>query len=72
MKTFYFIKSMLSMDLDEDECKEILKDVVTLWLNIRGFSATGSWVEQHKKIAGATMKSKPSLRAGLKKSRSKK
>ncbi len=64
-----FYWSMLSVDLDEDECKEILKDVVTLWLNIRGFSVTGSWVEQHKRIAGTT-KSKPSLRAGLKKSRS--
>ncbi len=67
-----FYWSMLSVDLDEADCKEILKDVVTLWLNIRGFSTTGAWVEQHKKIAGTTMKSKPSLRAGLKKSRSKK
>ncbi len=58
-----FYWSMLSVDLD---CKEILKDVVTLWLNIRGFSVTGSWVEQHKKIVGTT-KSKPRLRAGLKK-----
>ncbi len=55
-----FYWSMLSVDLNEDECKEILKDVVTLWLNIRRFSVTGSWVEQHKKIAGIA-KSKPSL-----------
>ena len=67
-----FYRSMLSVDLDDDKCKKVLKDVVTLWLNIRGFSVTGSWVEQHKKIAGKTTKSKPSLRTGLKKNRSKK
>ena len=40
--------SMLSIDLDDDESPEVLNDIITLWINIRGFSITGSWVEQRK------------------------
>lgn len=58
--------SMLCVDLDDDSSSEVLKDVLTLWINIRGFSITGSWIEQRKKLCGVTAKSKPGLRKGLK------
>ena len=58
--------SMLCVDLDDDSASEVLKDVLTLWINIRGFSITGSWIEQRKKLCGTTSKSKPGLRKGLK------
>lgn len=57
------------MDLDDDGASEVLKDVLTLWINIRGFSITGSWIEQRKKLYGITAKSKPGLRKGLKKTK---
>ena len=56
--------SMLSVDLDENDSQEVLDDILTLWLNIRGFSVTGLWVE-HKKMCGAKTKSNPGLHKGL-------
>ena len=58
---------MLYVDLSEAEANELLKDVLGLWLNIRGFSVTGLWNEQYKKLCNETTKAKPSLRKGLKK-----
>ena len=46
--------SMLCVDLDDNGASEVLKDVLTLWINIRGFSITGSWIEQCKKLCGVT------------------
>ena len=48
---------ILSVDLDDKLAKEVLQDIVTLWLNIRGFSLTGSWMERRKKLCGASSKS---------------
>lgn len=59
--------SMLSIDLDDEESPEVLNDIITLWINIRGFSITGSWAEQQKKLSDTATKSKPGLRKGLKK-----
>lgn len=57
-----------SIDLTEEESMELLRDVVQLWFNIRGFSITGLWNEQYKRITNESSKSKPGLRKGLKKS----
>ena len=51
---------ILSVDLDSKLAKEVLQDIVTLWLNIRGL--TRSWMERRKKLCGA------SSRSGLRKS----
>ena len=64
--------SMLSIDLDDEESPEVLNDIITLWINIRGFSITGSWVEQQKKVSDTATKSKPGLRKGLKRGKTSK
>lgn len=58
--------SILTIDLEEQESTELLNDILTLWLTIRGFSISGAWIEQHKKISGETSKSKPGLCKGFK------
>lgn len=57
---------MVSVDIDSDSSCEILCDIVKLWLNIRGFSLVGSWVEQRKRLGN--MGSKSGLRKSLKNS----
>ncbi len=57
---------MLSVDISDDSSHEILRDIVKLWLNIRGFSLIGSWVEQRKKLGKAGRKC--GLRKSLKNS----
>ena len=61
-----FYWTMLSVDIDsEQESVELLKEIVELWLTIRGFSITGQWMEIYKYSAKTTKKSK-SLRKTLK------
>lgn len=44
-----FYWSMLALDIDEeDKSTNLLKDIVNLWLNIRGFSAVHAIVEESK------------------------
>lgn len=59
--------STVSIDLSEAESLELLRDIVHLWLNIRGFSVVGTWNEQYKRLNNETMKSQPGLRKSLKK-----
>ena len=54
-------------DTTEQDSLELLKDIVELWTNIRGFSITGRWNEECKRLSRDTSKSKPGLRKGLKK-----
>ena len=63
-----FLWALLSCDIrEEDHVIILLKDIINLWLTIRGFSVAGTWLEQHKeKIKTNTKKSK-GLRGGLKK-----
>ena len=42
---------MLSADIgDEEESVELLRDIVELWLTIRGFSIAGQWMEIHLRL----------------------
>ena len=50
----------------EQDALELLKDIVQLWLTIRGFSISKSWLEDYKREAQGTTKKK-SLRKELKK-----
>ena len=62
-----FLWSMLSIDItDQNDSLHLLSNIAELWITIRGFSMTGSWIDQYKKEAKKTVKRKKSLRKGLK------
>ena len=67
MKIFFFYWSVLSVDVDDKHATELLQDIIELWLNIRGFSIAGSWMEQYKKACATSTKSQPGLCKGFKK-----
>ena len=53
-----FYWSILSIDLDiEHNAALLLKEIVKLWLTIRGFSVAGQWLEIYKNRALTTKKS---------------
>ncbi len=59
--------SMQSVDIPcEDDCKELLSNIIELWLTIRGFSLAKTWLEQYKQEARTTSKKAAGLRRGLK------
>ena len=53
--------SMVYVSLTEEEACELLSDILNLWLTVRGFSVTGSWNEQYKKLCNETTKAKAGL-----------
>ena len=46
---------------------ELLKMIVTYWLDIRGFSYAKQWIEDYKIILSTETKKKKSMRKELKK-----
>ena len=62
-----FYWSLISVDVDDRHSPELLQDILDHWLTIRGFSITGCWLEQYKRIRGKSSKCEPALRKGLKK-----
>ena len=63
---FYWI--MLSTDIQDEQIgQNLLREIIELWLTIRGFAVACEWMEMYKRCASkATKKSKP-LRKSLKK-----
>ena len=62
-----FYWSMLSIDIDtEHNAALLLKEIVELWLTIRGFSIAGQWLEMYKNDKALTTKKSKSLRKTLK------
>lgn len=60
--------SGLSADITDDQhSKELLREIVGLWLNIRGFSISKSWIEDYKQEMCISNARKKSLRKELKK-----
>lgn len=60
--------SLLSTDISsEEESMELLRYIVNLWLNIRGFSISKAWIEEYKCALKDTTAKKKSLRKELKK-----
>lgn len=59
--------SMVSVDIaDEQHAIQLLKEIIGLWVTIRGFSIAGAWLEDYKqKSKSSVSKSKP-VRKGLK------
>lgn len=40
---------LLSNDIDsQEDANELLTDIITLWVTIRGFSICAMWMEQYK------------------------
>ena len=54
-----FLWVLLSCDItDEEDAICLLKEIIGLWLTIRGFSIAGTWLEEYKKKAAGTRKTK--------------
>ena len=63
-----FLWVLVSCDItDEDNAVFLLKEIIGLWLTIRGFSIAGTWLEKYKEKIASTRKSK-GLRKNLKQS----
>ena len=59
--------NMISIDICvEEDGIELLKHIVSLWLNIRGFSISKAWMEEYKKIVCISTQKTKSLRKELK------
>ena len=57
--------NLLSLDIDnDDDCQALrgLKEVVGLWVTIRGYAMTSFWMEQYKVATREEVKMKKSLR----------
>ena len=50
---------------DESENQDLLKEVVSLWVTMRGFAITSAWLEQYKRTREASVQKKRSLRKRL-------
>ena len=62
MKSYW---SMNSIDIAEEiHSTELLSNIISLWVTIRGFSIASTWMEEYKR-ARSTTKPKHSLRKGL-------
>ena len=61
-----FFWSILSAVIDDeaDAC-QLLQEIVELWVTIRGFSTTSSWLEQYKRAKQKTTRKAKGLRKGL-------
>ena len=57
-----FYWSLVSVDCDGST--ELLRDILTLWITIRGCSIAGCWMEQYKRVSQNS--SKATLHKGLK------
>ena len=63
-----FYWSMLSTDIqDEQISQDLLREIVELWLTIRGFAVAREWVEIYKRCSSKTTKKSKPLRKALKK-----
>ena len=61
-----FFWTMLSVDIDgEEQAVKLLKEIIGLWVTIRGFSIAGTWMEQYLHATKGTSKTK-GLRKELK------
>ena len=60
--------TLLSQCIDaECDALELLQEIVTLWVTVRGFAITATWMETYKAATKKTTVKNPGLRKGLKK-----
>lgn len=61
-----FYWALMSQDIDSpSEAEKLLKDIVQLWVTIRGFALATSWMEEFKKTTQKTTQKAASLRKTL-------
>ena len=60
-----FYWAMLSVNIDDMHNSELLNAIVDLWVTIRGFTLTSSWLENYKRASGIKTKAKKGLRKAL-------
>ena len=61
-----FFWALLTCDIQrEEDAITLLKDIVELWLTIRGFSVAGAWLEQHKQKSRTNSRKSKGLRKKL-------
>ena len=64
-----FYWSMLTADIEEEQyALELLHAIIQLWITIRGFAMTSSWMESYKQVHKKTTKCSNGLRRRLKES----
>ena len=58
--------TLISKCIDsEEDAIELLQEIVTLWVTIRGFSITATWMEAYKRELNKSTKKAPALRKTL-------
>ena len=55
---------MLTAEAAEDDAQEVLVMLVHLWITIRGYSFTGSWLEMYKQEKKKGLQCSKALRKG--------
>ena len=61
-----FYWTLLSQDIEEEENSEgLLSEIVSLWITIRGYSITASWMEEYKKKKQKTIQKTIGLRKSI-------
>jgi len=58
----------LTQDIDfaEEDSDNLMKEIVTLWITIRGFSLAATWLETYKQSAARNTKKMKSIRKTIK------
>ena len=60
--------SMLSVDIEEEQdALELLRTIIQLWITIRGFAMTSTWMESYKQVHKKSTKCSKGLRKRLNK-----
>lgn len=63
-----FVWARLSSDIKEEEhAIHLLKEIIGLWLTIRGFSIASAWTEQYKRATNTNSQKSKGLRKNLQK-----
>ena len=61
-----FYWTLLSCNIDDSDSSDVLlKEIIKLWVTIRGFSITGYWMEVYKKKEKSTIKKSKGLRKSM-------
>ena len=59
----YYYWSFVSQDIDdEDASQELLYEIASLWVTIRGFSLASTWLEEYKCATKSTVAKNKRLR----------
>ena len=62
-----FVWARLSSDIKEEHAIHLLKEIVGLWLTIRGFAIASAWTEQYKRATKTNSHKSKGLRKNLQK-----